>query len=191
MSQLQEILKFNQKFVETGGYLDHRTDKFPFKKMVVFSCMDTRLTNLLPLALNLRNGDAKIIKNAGAVIMHPFGSVMRSIIVAVYELGAREVFVIGHKGCGMSTVNTMDLIAEMKNQGVSEETFRTLNYSGIDIKAWLHGFDCVEQSVRESVDKIKNHPLVPKYVLVHGLIMDSETGELELISNDNVSISNV
>ena len=35
---------------------------------------------LLPKALNLKNGDAKIVKNAGATIMHPFGSIIRSII---------------------------------------------------------------------------------------------------------------
>jgi carbonic anhydrase len=185
MNQLDEILAFNKSFVENEGFLDYKTDKFPFKKMVVFSCMDTRLTSLLPIALNLKNGDAKIIKNAGAVIMHPFGSVMRSIIVAVYELGAKEIFVVGHKGCGMSSVNTSSLINEMKNQGVSEETFKTLNYSGIDIKTWLHGFDCVEQSVRESVDKISNHPLLPKHILVHGLIMDSETGAVDVIVDGN------
>ena len=42
--------------------------------------MDTRLMELLPKALNLKNGDAKIVKNAGATIMHPFGSIIRSII---------------------------------------------------------------------------------------------------------------
>lgn len=185
MNQLEHMLEFNKNFVETGGFEEFKADKYPFKKMVVFSCMDTRLSSLLPSALNLKNGDAKIIKNAGAVIMHPFGSVMRSIIVAVYELGANEVFVIGHKGCGMSSINTEDLIGKMKAEGVSEETFKMLSYSGVDVKKWLHGFDCVEQSVKESVDKISNHPLVPSHVLVHGLIMDPETGGLDLVVDGN------
>ena len=38
--------------------------------------MDTRLTELLPKALDLKNGDAKIIKNAGGTVIHPFGSAM-------------------------------------------------------------------------------------------------------------------
>ena len=49
--------------------------------------MDTRLTELLPAALGIKNGDVKLIKNAGGVVMAPFGSVMRSLLVAVYELG--------------------------------------------------------------------------------------------------------
>jgi len=36
--------------------------------------MDTRLLELLPAALGLKNGDAQIIKNAGGVIAHPFGT---------------------------------------------------------------------------------------------------------------------
>ena len=53
--------------------------------------MDTRLTELLPAALGIMNGDVKIIKNEGGVISHPFGSVIRSLMVAIYELGVKEV----------------------------------------------------------------------------------------------------
>ena len=64
--------------------------------------MDTRLVELLPKAMGIRNGDVKMIKIAGAVVSHPFGSVMRSILVAVYQLGADEIAVVGHHGCGMT-----------------------------------------------------------------------------------------
>lgn len=53
--------------------------------------MDMRLSALLPTALNIRNGDAKIIKNAGALIKHPFGSVMRILLICIYEPGVREI----------------------------------------------------------------------------------------------------
>ena len=58
------------------------------------------------------------------------------------------------------------------------------NNSGIDIKKWLHGFDSVEESVKESVELIKKHPLIPRDIKVHGLIMDSESGKLEVITKD-------
>ena len=61
--------------------------------------MDTRLTELLPAALGIKNGDVKIIKNAGAIISHPFGSVIRSLLVAIYELGVYEVMIFGHTDC--------------------------------------------------------------------------------------------
>lgn len=183
MRRLDEILAYNKAFVENKSYEHLKTTKFPDKRMIIFSCMDTRLTQLLPQALNLNNGDAKFIKNAGAIVTHPFGSIMRSIIVAIYELKAEEIYVIAHHGCGMSNIDTSRVIESMKREGVSEETLQTLKYAGIDLTAWLHGFDCVYESVRESVDKIRCHPLVPKTVAIHGLIIDPETGLLEVVVN--------
>ena len=184
MNKLDEILEYNKLFVENKEYEKYEATKYPDKKIVILSCMDTRLTELLPKALNLKNGDAKIVKNAGATIMHPFGSIIRSIIVAIYEFNTDEVLVIGHKNCGMSNINGEEIINKIISRGVSKETIDTINNSGINIDKWLHGFDSVEDSVKESVDLIKKHPLIPKEIKVHGLIMDPETGSLEVIIKD-------
>jgi carbonic anhydrase len=93
---LHSLLDHNHRFVTNKSYEPYLTDRFPYKKLVVVTCMDTRLTELLPMALDLKNGDAKIIKVAGAMVAHPFGSVMRSILVAVYGLGAEHILVVGH-----------------------------------------------------------------------------------------------
>ena len=62
-------------------------------KLAIVSCMDTRLTELLPRALGLKNGDAKIIKVAGGTLLTPYDSVMRSLLVAIYELDCEEIMV--------------------------------------------------------------------------------------------------
>ena len=64
---LEEMLAYNTQFVEKKEYEQYATDKYPAKKLAVLTCMDTRLTTLLPAALGLKNGDAKIIKNAGKI----------------------------------------------------------------------------------------------------------------------------
>lgn len=196
MSKLEEILAYNQAFVDSREYEKYSTSNKPNKKLVVLSCMDTRLTELLPKALDFRNGDIKLIKNAGATIMHPFGSIMRSIAVAIYEYQADEVLVIGHHGCGMSSLNADETIKKAINRGVSYETMNTLINAGIDVKKWLHGFNSAEESIMESVETIKNHPLIPKDIKVHGLIIDPETGKLDVIVNgyespDHTIISNM
>jgi carbonic anhydrase len=182
---LNELLDFNEKFVEQHEYEKYETTKFPNKRMVILTCMDTRLLELLPKALNLGNGDAKLIKDAGGLVSHPFGSVMRSILIAVYQLQAQEVLVIAHYDCGMSGLKAEPVIESMKQRGISDETFDTLTYSGINIKQWLQGFDNVTESVEHSVDIIKNHPLMPKDVPVHGLVIDPKTGKLDLIVDGN------
>lgn len=180
---LDDILTYNQQFVEAKQYEVYKTTKEPNKKLVVLSCMDTRLTELLPKAMNIKNGDAKIIKNAGATIMHPFGSITRSILVAIYEFHATDVIVVGHHGCGMSHLNTGNLMEKIRQRGITDETITTLQNSGIDVLQWLHGFESVEDAICESVKIIKHHPLIPQDIHVHGLIMDPYTGKLDIVIN--------
>mgnify|MGYP001525497116 CR=1 FL=1 len=91
---IDEILAFNRRFVAEKGYERYITDKYPNKRIAIVTCMDTRLVELLPAALGLRNGDVKIIKNAGGTITNPFDSTVRSLLVAIYELGVTEVMII-------------------------------------------------------------------------------------------------
>nr|WP_106781177.1 carbonic anhydrase [Lysinibacillus timonensis] len=185
MTSLNDILSFNESFVEFKQYEPYVTSKFPDKKIVILTCMDTRLVELLPKAMNLRNGDAKIVKSAGAIVNHPFGSVMRSILVAVYELKADEVYVIGHHDCGMSSVDPHKMIDKMIDRGVNKDIMNILQYSGVNLVEWLRGFGDVSTSVNKSVDLLRNNPLMPQGIPVHGLIMDPNTGKLDLVTDGN------
>ena len=187
MNALEGILEYNEKFVANKDYVSFTTDKFPDKKMVIISCMDTRLVELLPKAMNIRNGDVKIIKTAGAIVSHPFGSVMRSILVAIYELNASEVYVIGHHDCGMASVSVENMVEKMKMRNVSPETMTIIENSGINLKRWLRGFKDVTESVTNSVGIIRNHPLVPQDIKIHGLVISTTTGKLDLIIDGNES----
>ena len=175
---IDEILCYNKSFVSQKGYEKFLTDKYPNKKLAVLSCMDTRLTELLPAALGLKNGDAKIIKNAGGLVISPFDSAMRSLLVAIYELGVEEIMVVAHSQCGACHMSFSHFHEEMLARGVTEETLDTIRCCGIDLDAWLEGFKDTTESVLRTVDTIKNHPLVPKDVVVRGFIIDSVTGEL-------------
>src|SRR6185312_5159587 len=128
MTILSEILKFNETFVDEKQYEQYATTKFPDKRIVILTCMDTRLTELLPKAMNLKNGDAKIIKSAGAVVTHPFGGIMRSIIIAVYELQADEVYIVGHHDCGMSSIDVEEMLGKMVDRGINKSQVEELKY---------------------------------------------------------------
>ena len=175
---INEILKFNREFVAEKGYEPYLTDKYPDKKIAIVSCMDTRLTKLLPAALGLRNGDVKIIKNAGGVITTPFDSTMRSLLVGVYELGVEEIMIVGHTDCGVQGMDGEEMLHLMRRRGIDDEHISLMKHCGIDLEKWLHGFDNVNEAVRETVDLVRNHPLMPADVTVRGYIMDSTTGGL-------------
>lgn len=175
---ITEILKHNKQFVESGEYKRFITSKYPDKKIAIVTCMDTRLIELLPAALGFKNGDVKIIKNAGAVITNPFDSTVRSILVAIYELGVKEIMVIGHTGCGVQGMDADEMLHLMRERGISEEHISLMMHCGIDLKRWLHGFEDTDTAIVETVDLIAKHPLVPEDVVVKGYVMDSVTGEL-------------
>ena len=171
-----EILEYNKRFVSSKAYEPYITDKFPAKRLAILTCMDTRLTELLMKALGLRNGDAKVIKNAGGLILSETDSAIRSLLVAVYELGVKEVMVIHHSTCGACHMSYEEFKPHMLERGISPETLAEWEARGIG--SWLEGFHDTVASVRNTVKSIKDHPLVPEDVTVRGFIIDSVTGEL-------------
>ncbi len=175
---IEEILKHNKQFVESKGYERFITSKYPDKKIAIVTCMDTRLVELLPAALGYKNGDVKIIKNAGGVITNPFDSTVRSLLVAVYELGVEEIMVIGHTGCGVQGMDADEMLHLMRERGISEEHISLMMHCGIDLKSWLHGFEDTDEAINETVDLIAKHPLIPADVVVRGYVIDTITGEL-------------
>ena len=178
---IEEIMNHNRRFVAEGEYKKFVTSKYPDKRIAIVTCMDTRLTELLPAALGIKNGDVKMIKNAGGTITNPFDSTMRALLVAVYELGVNEIMVIGHTECGVQGMDAGHMLKLMRERGVSEEHITLMRHCGIDLDSWLHGFEETPSAVHDTVDLIKNHPLMAPDVTVKGYIIDSTTGELTYI----------
>ncbi|TDM00748.1 beta-class carbonic anhydrase [Macrococcus carouselicus] len=183
MTLLEDILNYNVRFVEDKEYENYKTSKVPTMKAVMLTCMDTRLVELSTKALGFKNGDVKLVKNAGATISHPYGSTMRSLLVGIYALGAEEIIIMGHKDCGMGGIDVDTVLGTMKERGIKEETIAILEHSGIDLNHFLGGFSDVRENVRANIDIVYNHPLFDKSVPVHGLVIDPHTGEVELIQD--------
>ena len=175
---IDEMLKYNKRIVKEKQNEKFRTSKYPDKKLAILTCMDTRLVELLPAALGIKNGDVKMIKNAGGMITDPFDSAVRSLLVGIIELGVEEIMVIGHTDCGVSGINADMMIQHLLQRGISKDHIDMMRYCGVNFEQWLHGFDFVENSVKETVDFLIHHPLMPADVVIKGYIIDTDTGEL-------------
>lgn len=175
---IEQMKEFNRKFVESGEYKNYITSKFPDKKIAIVACMDTRLTTLLQAALGIKNGDVKIIRNAGGLVTDPYSDSMRAILVAVYELGVEKVMIIAHTGCGVEGLEAEEMYHQMEKRGIGRQTIDDIRKSGVDLDVWLSGFEETDSAVRESVDLVRNHPLLPKEVEVTGYVIDTVTGAL-------------
>lgn len=182
---IDDLLEYNNAFVSQKGYEKYITNKYPDKKIAIVTCMDTRLTELLPASLGIKNGDVKMIKNAGGTITHPFGSAMRSLLVAIYELGVKEVMIIGHSDCGAQHMDSETMLNHMRERGVSQDHIDMMEYCGVDLRAWLSGFDDGCEAVRRSMHIVKHHPLIPNDIVVRGFIINSTTGKLTEVEHSD------
>ena len=116
MALLEQILEENAKFTASlpESYL----------QLAIYTCMDTRLVDFLEPAMGISRGEAKVIKAAGNMITGPFDEVIRSLMVAVYELGVNEIMVVGHKDCGMQHSTSASLKERMLARGIKPEAIK-------------------------------------------------------------------
>lgn len=177
MAILHEILEHNSRFVAQRSA---SCSKVPQRRVAIFTCMDTRLVEFLEPAMGLGRGDAKVIKNAGNSVIDPQGGVVRSIVVAVHALGCREIFVIGHTDCGMSQIDVEKFRQTMLDSGVPAEAIDSLQPS---LAEWLGAFHRPEANVEKVVDILRDSPLLPNNIPIHGLIFEPQAGRLDLITD--------
>ena len=176
MKLLDKILLTNRRFVRPGAFPP--LPKNPKEQFAIFTCMDTRLVDFLEPAMGIKRGDAKVIKNAGNTLVDPNGGVIRSLVTAVFLLGVEEIFVIGHRDCGMASVDAQQMKAKMVARGIDPQAIETLVP---DLGHWLGAFSCPEENVARVTGVIRSSPLLPKDVPIHGLIFCPNEGKLEVV----------
>lgn len=177
MALLDEILAHNDHFVIEQT---RPITRAPAKKVALFTCMDTRLVEFLEPAMGLRRGDAKVIKSAGNTLAEGGGEVLRSLVVAVYALGCEEIYVIGHLDCGMAHIDEVKLEQKMLDRGVPQEAIDALHEG---LHRWLGAFQDLYGNVRRVCQELRESPLIPNDVPVHGLMFDPASGRLEVVIN--------
>ena len=177
---LEEILEYNRNFVGEKRYMAYQAPKHPKRKMAVLSCMDTRLTHLLPAALGLSSGEVLLIKNAGGMIPSPWDAAVRSLLIAIAEQGVKVILVIGHTDCGVCGLKPEMVFRHLNHRGIPWETLERLDQEGpVSLSGWFTGFSHERQAVWDTAALLRAHPLVPRDVVIHGLIIHTETGELQ------------
>ncbi|MBM7867810.1 carbonic anhydrase [Heliobacterium gestii] len=183
MSRLEQILAANREFMRRLPEEFVHSDcapvtKTPSRGLAIFTCMDTRLVDFLEPAMGIRRGEAKMIKNAGNSVTGPFEATIRSLVVAIFELGVEEVMVIGHKDCGIANTSAEGLKSKMLARGISPDALYMVDQ---ELTSWIDRFHHPCENVREVVARIRTNPLIPKDVPIHGLMFDPQSGEIEIL----------
>jgi carbonic anhydrase len=156
----------------------------PSKSIAILTCMDTRINPLKLCGLNI--GDAHIIRNAGGRVTD---DAIRSLIISYKLLGTTDWFIIQHTDCGLSKINDKE-IANLLEIDLETSTLENGNWksnknskseagSNYGHKIKWYTFLNLKESILEDLEKIKNHPLIPKNINIYGFIYDVKTGRLE------------
>lgn len=175
----------NEVLAANADYADNFGDKGnlalpPARGFAILTCMDARLDPAQYAGLS--EGDAHVIRNAGG---RASDDAIRSLVISHKLLGTKEWFVIHHTDCGMELFTSEimgDLLTEsLETASIDENGWKNTDKSGgaVDGKYinWLTFTDNAA-SVIEDVNRIRNHPLVPKYIPIYGYIYDCKTGKL-------------
>jgi carbonic anhydrase len=160
MAVVDEVRAANERYA--AGFAKGDLPMPPGRKVAVVACMDARLDPAK--ALGLEEGDAHVIRNAGGRA----ADALRSLVISQQLLGTNEVIVVHHTDCGMLTFDNATL------QGICRDRL-TADASDIDFLP----FSDLEQSVRDDVALIRDSPLIPNDVAVHGFIYDVKTGRID------------
>jgi carbonic anhydrase len=183
---LQEVLAANQRYA--GEFGDRaRLAMPPARRFAILTCMDARLD---PAKFaGLAEGDAHVIRNAGG---RASDDAIRSLVISYKLLGTQEWFVIHHTNCGMEFF-TNDLMRgllanSLETAALTDKGFQDVG-KGPGSRAgefieWLTIRD-QEQSVRDDVQRIREHPLVPKSITIYGYIYDVKSGRLLEVRDAN------
>lgn len=178
MRLLDAILDCNSRFRpgEGGGRLkpEEYAEALP---LVALTCIDARLNHLLPDALGVPEESFIWTRNAGNIITGPLSSTMRSLALACLVKGGREIAVIGHSDCLVGKSNMLKLTDAMRALGVDRARLpeNLVDYFGL--------FSSERQNVMKAVEHIRGSPLIGPKVPVHGLMVNLDTGRLEVVVN--------
>ena len=182
--RVRSVLAHNREFVEKnrGAAAARPATGRPALGLAVVACMDARLAGMLPEALGLSDGDAAFVQVAGASVREPYGEAMRSLLVAVGELGVTDVMVVGHTDCGTCGMRASHLADALAAAGVDRAEIEAELAREPRAAAALEGFERLEDEVARSVEAVRSHPLMPGSVRVWGFMIDVVTGELSPVA---------
>lgn len=180
MSQvLSEVLAANEAYVSNFGEKGELPLP-PGRRFAILTCMDARLDPAK--YAGLAEGDAHVIRNAGG---RASDDAIRSLVISYKLLGTREWFVIHHTDCGM-LLFTDEIIrgllaSSLKTATIDENGWHDSGEGPGSLEGdfvdWLTIKD-LAGSVRDDVQRIRRHPLVPGEIPIYGYIYDVRTGRL-------------
>lgn len=159
MTAIDELLRRN---AELGNVVPgDRSSPKPSMQVTILTCMDSRIRVFE--IFGLKQGEAHVLRNAGGVVTD---DMIRSLALSQRKLGTREVLLVHHTNCGLQLVTEDDFKDELERD------------SGLRPTWSVEAFREVKDSVRGSMNRVRQSAFLPHRDHVRGFVYDVHTGEL-------------
>ncbi len=122
-------------------------------RAVILGCIDSRVP--IEKIFQSKPGELLVLKNAGNIITL---DVLRSILVAIYELNAKFIVIMGHTDCGMAILDNEKKIIHIKEK-LGNNLLETLEKIGNkDPLDWFGFFNQGKwnENAKEQAQTLKN-----------------------------------
>ncbi|HDR3656840.1 TPA: carbonic anhydrase [Bacillus cereus] len=152
------------------------------KKVLLLTDIEHGIEPTIQQVTNIQQENMLTIRSYDSVIVHPYGDIMRSIIIAIYQENVKEIFVVGIEDKKTSSVNLQTQRDFIKDKIELDYLFKNCmpEFASGSLNQWLSGQKNVSENIEKSIDMIRHHPLVPSNVKVRGFRID-RTGEKEVV----------
>ncbi|OBW56306.1 carbonic anhydrase [Bacillus cereus] len=152
------------------------------KKVLLLTDIEHGIEPTIQQVTNIQQENMLTIHSYDSVIVHPYGDIMRSIIIAIYQENVKEIFVVGIEDKKTSSVNLQTQRDFIKDKIELDYLFKNCmpEFASGSLNQWLSGKKNVSENIEKSIDMIRHHPLVPSNVKVRGFRID-RTGEKEVV----------
>lgn len=163
-SAFEDLLAANAEYAEDFDLAGF--DGIAHAGVAVVTCMDSRIDPLRMLGLD--HGDAKIFRNPGGRVTD---AALEALVLGVHLLGVNRILVVPHTRCAMANATEAELrkrVSEASGQDASWTSWRVIEDQ--------------QEALRDDVNRVCAHPLIPDHVAVGGFMYDVDTGRLQQIA---------
>jgi len=131
--------------------------------VAIVTCMDSRIDPLR--MLGLKAGDAKIFRNPGGRITP---QALEALVLGAHLLNVERILVVPHTRCAVASNTEADLRERVEASAGQDASWQP-----------FHVITDQAEALREDVQKVRTHPLIPDSVEVGGFLYDVDTGLLD------------
>lgn len=134
----------------------------PALHTVLLTCMDCRIDAYA--AFGLAPGEVHVLRNAGGVVTD---DVVRSLTISQRKLQTREVLLVRHAGCGLTSFTEEDFAEELAEDTGMQPPWRT------------YAFGDPVVGVRRDMALLRRDPFLRPGTPVRGFVLDLHDGHLQ------------